>query len=265
MRIIAFPNQKGGTGKTTTVMSVGAALAELGNRVLMLDLDHQGSLTIYAGVEDPNRDLDVTIYDVLMRYSELKGKPSPILLSSIIKPVRENLWIAQANNDLSLFDLDVVQAMSRETIIKRALAPIRGQFDYILMDVHPNLSLLNMNALVASTDLIIPLSADYLSAQGVEQLLESVEVVKRASNPDLKIAGILITRADFRTKHAKALIEETRVNFGSTIPIFETVIKEAVDLKDAPRYGKDILLYDSKSVSAQEYRNIAQEIINHVK
>lgn len=261
MRIITFANQKGGTGKTTTVMSVAVALSELGKKVLMIDIDHQGSLTIYGGVEDPNADLDVTINDVLLSYASLQDKP--LLLSSIIKHVRDNVWIAQANNTLSLFDIQIVKEMSRETIMKRAIEPIKDQFDFILLDLHPNLSLLNMNALVASTDVIIPLSADYLSSKGVEQLLDTVRVVRKVTNHDLNIAGIVITRADFRTKHAKEIIEATKQNFQGTIPVFNTIIREAVGLKDAPSYGKDILLYDTSSTSASEYRRLAQEILNN--
>jgi chromosome partitioning protein len=263
VRIITFANQKGGTGKTTTVMNVGMALGEMGKKVLMVDLDHQGSLTIYAGVEDPNEELEVTINDVMLSYALLKDPP--MLLSSIIKNVRDNVWIAQANNQLATFDLDIAQAMSRETVLDRALEPIKDQYDYILLDVHPSLSLLNMNALVASTDLVIPLSADYLSSKGVEQLLESVVAVRKVHNPKLNIAGILITRADFRTKHANEIIEATRQSFKNAIPVFETVIKEAVSLKDAPRHGKDIFLYDPKSESATAYRNLAHEIFNNGK
>jgi chromosome partitioning protein len=263
VRIITFANQKGGTGKTTTVMSLGMALGEMGKRVLLVDIDHQGSLTIYGGVEDPNEELEVTINDVLLSHAKLQEPP--LLLSSIIKNIRGNVWIAQANNQLATFDLDIAQAMSRETILKRALEPIEDQFDYILLDVHPSLSLLNMNALVASTDLVIPLSADYLSSKGVEQLLESVIAVRKVHNKNLNIAGILITRADFRTKHTNEIIEATRQSFENSIPVFETVIKEAVSLKDAPRHGKDIFLYDPKGESATAYKNLAYEIINNGK
>jgi len=244
-------------------MNVGMALGELGKKVLMIDLDHQGSLTIYAGIEDPNEELDVTINDVLLSYARLEDPPR--LLSSIIKHVRNNVWIAQANNQLATFDLDIAQAMSRETLLERALEPIRDQFEYILLDVHPSLSLLNMNALVASTDLVIPLSADYLSSKGVEQLLESVSAVRKVHNQNLIIDGILITRADFRTKHANEIIEATRQSFENAIPVFQTVIKEAVSLKDAPRHGKDIFLYDPKSESAAAYKNLAHEILNNGK
>jgi len=226
----------------------------------MIDIDHQGSLTIYAGVDDPNAELEITINDVLLSYAHLDDQP--ILLASIIKHVRDTVWIAQANNELSLFDLGIAQAMSRETIMKRAIEPIADQFDYILIDVHPNLSLLNMNALVASTDLIIPLSADYLSSKGVEQLLETVKAVRKVHNPELRVAGIVITRADFRTKHTNEIIESTRISFQNSVPVFETVIKEAVSLKDAPRHGKDILLFEPKSESAAAYRRLAQEVVN---
>lgn len=168
-------------------MNVGMALGEVGKKVLMVDLDHQGSLTIYAGVEDPNEELDVTINDVLISYALLKEPP--LLVSSIMKYIRDNVYIVQANNMLSTFDLDIAQAMSRETILKRALEPISAQFDFILLDVHPSLSVLNMNALVASTDLVIPLSADYLSSKGVEQLLESVVAVRKVHNPSLITHG----------------------------------------------------------------------------
>lgn len=244
-------------------MSVACALGELDKKVLMVDIDHQGSLTIYAGVEDPNEDLDVTINNVLLSYARLED--NPILLSSIIKHVRGNVWIAQANNELALFDLEIAQAMSRETVMKRAIEAIKDQFDYILIDVHPNLSLLNMNAFVASTDIIIPLSADYLSSKGVEQLLDTVEAVRKVYNPELRIEGILITRADFRTRHANEIIEATRKSFDGSIPVFETVIKETVSLKDAPRHGKDILLYDPNSESAKAYRKVAQEVLNYDK
>jgi chromosome partitioning protein len=209
--IITFANQKGGTGKTTSVMNTGSALAEMGKKVLMVDLDHQASLTKHSGYKKPDINLSKdNIYNVLLSYVDAEN---PFLMSEIIKNVSENLWLVPSNNNLSTFDLDVSSRIGRELILQRALEPIKSQFDYILIDIHPDLTVLNMNAFVITDKVVVVMSADYLTADEVQPLLNTLATVKRLHNKELEIAGILITRADFRTNHAKEIIDATQENY----------------------------------------------------
>lgn len=256
-RVIAILNQKGGVGKTTTALNLGAALAQNGKTVLLLDLDQQGSLTTSAGIVP--EELDRTVYNSLSQHADIKIK-MPMLLSGLIRPTPAGLDLIPANIELAGLDLELVGAYNREHILSRALAPLRDRYDYIVMDCPPSLSLLVVNALTAATEILIPMQADYLAAKGVKLLLESIEAMSERLNPTLKITGILITMADQRTGHTKQIIELTRSNFLGKVNVFETVIKANVRLKEAPITGKSILDYEPKSEAAAAYRALAGEV-----
>lgn len=255
--IIAISNQKGGVAKTTTTMSLGAALAEQGKRVLLVDLDQQGSLTHSGGI-DPD-SLEQTIYDVLSSFADMKQKqPKP--LAPLIMHLAENLDLVPANGELAALDLELDRALNREYILKRALEPVMKNYDYILLDCPPNLSLLVINALTVASDVIIPLQADYLATKGVKRLLEIIEAVKARLNPRLRIQGILLTMADQRTAHAREVVESTKERFDGTLKVFDAVIKMSVRLKETPVTGQSILKYDPHGEAAAAYRKLAREV-----
>lgn len=263
-RVIAIANQKGGVAKTTTVYNLGAALVERDRRVLIVDLDQQGSLTMSAGL-DPDT-LDDTVYNVLSSYADPKEKHPRALSTIIQKTAAEGLELAPANIELAALDLELTRAYNREQILKAALAPLRDQYDYILLDCPPSLGLLVVNALTASDEVIIPLQADYLATKGVKLLLQTVEAVTEKLNPELRIAGIVLTLADQRTTHAREVIERTRSTFTGQLRVFETLLKMNVRLKEAPIMGTSILAYDPKSNAAEAYRALAGEVeeVSHV-
>ncbi len=257
-RVIAVANQKGGVAKTTTTLNLGAALAERGRRVLIVDLDQQGSLTMSAGL-DPDA-LEDTIYTVLSSHADPKEK-SPRALATIVAPTgAAGLDLAPANIELAALDLELTRAYNREHILKAALAPLRSSYDYLLLDCPPSLGLVVVNALTAADEVIIPLQADYLATKGVKLLLESIEAVTEKLNPRLRITGIVLTLADQRTTHTREIIERTRTTFAGQLRVFETLMKMNVRLKEAPITGESILAYDPKSAAAEAYRALAEEV-----
>ncbi len=258
IRIIAIANQKGGVGKTTTTLNLGAALTERGRRVLAVDLDQQGSLTMSAGL-DPEA-LEETVYTVLSSHADPKEKhPAP--LGGVIQPTSTaGLDLAPANIELAALDLELTRAYNREQILKGALAPLRERYDYILLDCPPSLGLLVVNALTAADEVLIPLQADYLATKGVRLLLDSIEAVTTRLNPALRIAGILLTLADQRTGHTRQIIDLTRTSFEGQVRVFETLIRMDVRLKEAPITGASILAYDPRGEAAATYRRLAEEV-----
>jgi len=263
MTVIAVSNQKGGVGKTTTTMNVGSALAELGKRVLLVDLDQQGNLSMYAGIPDPDEMLEVeeTIYAILSSYADPKKTPIPA--RTIIRKISENLDLLAANGELGALDLELVGAYNRETILKRALESLRNDYDFILLDCPPDLSLIVVNALACADGVLIPLQAEYLATRGVKRLLRIVDFVRQQLNEDLKITGITVTMADQRTTHTKQIIQATRDSFDGQIRVFDTVIKVSVRLKESPASGGSILEYDPRGEPASAYRELAKEILNN--
>lgn len=257
-RVIAIANQKGGVGKTTTALNLGSALAERGRSVLLVDLDQQGSLTISAGL-DPE-GMNETVYTVLSSYADPKVK-QPTLITTVITPIETlHVDLAPANIELAALDLELTRAYSREHILRRALEPIRGRYDYILLDCPPSLGLVVINALSAADEVIVPLQTDYLATKGVKLLMDTVEAVTAQLNPALRIAGILLTQADQRTSHSRQIIELTRSTFAGQIHVFETLIKLSVRLKEAPITGQSILSYDPAGEATAAYRQLAQEV-----
>ena len=259
---IAVANEKGGVGKTTTTLNLGAALAEQGQRVLLVDLDQQGSLTISAGL-NPDA-LEQTIYTTLGSYADPKIK-APTPLASIVLSISPlGIDLAPANIELAALDLELTRADSREHIVRRALEPLRAQYDYLVLDCPPSLGLIVINALTAADVVLIPLQADYLATKGVTLLLDTIDAVTNQLNPNLHIAGIVLTMADQRTSHTRQIIELTRTTFANQIRVFESLIKLNVRLKEAPILGQSILHYDPTSDAAKAYRQLAEEI-DHVE
>jgi chromosome partitioning protein len=248
-RVIAIANQKGGSGKTTTTRSLGAALSERGRQVLMVDLDPQASLSAGCGVD--LYDLDVSTYHVLVGQAHL---------GDVVRQVEPNLWLAPTNIHLSAAELRLVQMNRREDRLRNALRAVSSELDYILIDCPPSFGLLTVNALSAADSVLIPMTCDYYTLLGVKLLLETVADIQREVSPTLTIEGILPTRYDGRTLHSKEMLDRVRSELGPTIRIFDTVVRESVRFKESPIVGQSILRYAKTSDGARAYRALAEEI-----
>jgi chromosome partitioning protein len=248
-RIIAIANQKGGVGKSTTAVSLGAALAEDGHRVLVLDLDPQGNASTGMGIRHETRD--VTVYDVLATEAGIDD--------AIVETPVPGLDAVPSTIDLAGAEIELVSQFSREMRLRRALDPIReGRYEFILMDCPPSLGLLTVNALAAAEELIVPIQCEYYALEGLGQLLRNVKLVQQNVNPGLRLTGIVLTMFDPRTKLAEQVVEEVRKYFGDRV--YESVIPRTVRLSEAPGFGQPITVYDPKSRGAERYRALAKEV-----
>ena len=253
-RTIALANQKGGTGKTTSTYNLGHALAEKRQKVLMVDLDPQSSLTISLGI-DP-RSLEKTVYELLV-----ETEPPTKTADVIVKTSISNLSLIPSTIDLSSAEIDLQKEFNREGILREVLKEVHDEYDFILVDCPPSLGLLTTNALAAANKIIIPIASDYLAMRGATLLIKTIRKVQRKLNPSLEIAGILVTMYDRRTVHAKDVLGEIREAFGDSV--FKSVINYTVKAKEAPVDGQSILSYQPSSPIAQAYRSLAEEILNH--
>lgn len=253
--IIAVTNQKGGTGKTTTVANLAGTLTELGKHVLVVDIDPQSSLSIGFNIDVYNLKREKSLYAVLA---------GDIPLQDILVSVREHIDIAPTNIYLSAAELQLVGEMRREDRLKNALAPIKDNYDFVLIDCPPSLGLLNINALSAATHVLIPMSCDYYAMMGVRLLLNTIKRTQAQLNPDLAVLGVLPTRYDRRTAHAQEVLAETREKLGTQIRVFDTVIRETVRFKETPIRGEMITEYDTTHPGADDYRNLAKEVIDEL-
>lgn len=259
MRIIALMNQKGGVGKTTTTVNLGAALAEAGKKVCLIDLDPQAHLTINFGV-DPSPET-CSIYNVLV---EEKG-----LLEAMYK-IDEHISLVPSSIDLAAAEVELVSVLGREIILKERVEQAQVEFDYILLDCPPSLGLLTINALAMAHEVIIPMQPHFLALQGVAKLLETVRLVSRRMNPALKISGIVLTMFDGQAKLSTEVVNELK-NFidaaaGKAMPwsdakIFATKIRRNIKLAESPSFGKPITSYDPASNGAHDYRALAREVM----
>ena len=255
-QIIAIANQKGGVGKTTTCANLGIGLAQAGKKVLLIDGDPQGSLTISLGNPQPDK-LPFTLSDAM-------GK---ILMDQPIRPGEgilhhaEGVDLMPADIQLSGMEVSLVNAMSRETILRQYLDTLKGQYSHILIDCQPSLGMLTVNALAAANRIIIPVQAEYLPAKGLEQLLSTVSKVKRQINPKLQIDGILLTMVDNRTNFAKEIAALLRDTYGSKIKVFGTEIPHSVRAKEISAEGKSIFAHDPGGKVAEGYRNLTKEVL----
>jgi len=250
-RVIAIANQKGGVGKTTTAINLGAALAVAEERTLVIDLDPQGNASSGLGLSRSEDDR-VTIYDVLMNGADTRAA----VRKSIQFPL---LDVLASTRDLVGAEIELVGAMSRETILRRALESIRSDYEYILLDCPPSLGLLTLNALTASDSLLIPIQCEFYALEGLSQLLNTVRLVQRALNPQLEIEGVLLTMFDKRLNLARQVAAEAREYFGDRV--YKTSIPRNVRLAEAPSFGQPILRYDVLSNGAQSYLALAKELM----
>ncbi len=247
-RIIAIANQKGGVGKTTTAVNVGAGLAELGFRVLVVDLDPQGNATTGLGVN--HRNVQGSVYDVIMHDASVEDCVEPTSV--------RNLFVLPATIDLAGAEIELVPAMSRELKLKRALEEVRDDYDYVLIDCPPSLGLLTVNGLAAADDVLVPIQCEYYALEGLGQLLRNVSLVSKNLNPTLEVRGIALTMFDARTRLAEQVESEVRLHFGPKV--FRTVIPRTVRISEAPSFGQPVLVFDSTSRGAIAYRELAKEV-----
>lgn len=250
-KILAIANQKGGVGKTTTSVNLGACLAYIGKKVLLVDIDPQGNATSGVGVE--KADVNQCIYDVLVDDVEAKDV---ILPTSV-----ENLFIIPATIQLAGAEIELVPTISREVRLKRALEEVKADFDYILIDCPPSLGLLTLNSLTASDAVLIPVQCEYYALEGLSQLLNTVRLVQKHLNHDLRIEGVLLTMLDARTNLGIQVIDEVKKYFQDKV--YKTIIPRNVRLSEAPSHGEPIIIYDSRSRGAEVYLDLAKEVLSN--
>jgi chromosome partitioning protein len=247
-RVIAVANQKGGVGKTTTAVNLGACLAELGYRTLVIDLDPQGNASTGLGINI--RALEASMYDVII---------SDVPLDDCIEgsSVR-GLFVAPASLDLAGAEIELVPAFSREMKLRNAVREVRDDYDYILIDCPPSLGLLTVNALAAATEVLVPIQCEYYALEGLGQLLRNVDLVQRNLNPELEVSAIVLVMFDARTKLADQVASEVRTHFGDKV--LNQVVPRTVRLSEAPSFGQPIITFDPSSRGAIAYRELAKEV-----
>jgi len=259
MRVIALMNQKGGVGKTTTTVNLGAALAEMGKRVCLVDLDPQAHLTINYGVE-PSPDV-CSLYDVLVDGASF--------LEAVFK-IDDNIALVPSSINLAAAEIELVSVLGRETLLKKRLEAAQHDFDFVLLDCPPSLGLLTLNALAVASEVIIPMQPHFLALQGVAKLLETVRMVNKRINPELKVSGIVLTMFDSQTKLSNEVVAELNSfiidALGKPLPwagarIFKSKIRRNIKLAESPSFGQHIIAYEPNSNGAADYRALAKEVL----
>lgn len=251
-KVIAICNQKGGVAKTTTAINLSSYLALEHKKTLLIDLDPQANATSGAGIN--KHSIKSSVYHVLHEQISLKD--------ACLKTEIEDLWVVPSSLDLTGAEVELVNVMSREYRLKKAIAQVRDNFDYVIIDCPPSLGLLTVNALAASDGLLIPIQCEYYALEGLNQLMKTFKLIKENLNNALTIEGVLMTMADYRTKLTKEVIEEVRRHFSDKV--YNVVIPRAVKLTEAPGFGKPIALYDKNSIGAQAYQSLANEVLGKV-
>jgi len=247
-RVIAVANQKGGVGKTTTAVNLGACLADLGYRTLVIDLDPQGNASTGLGINP--RALESSMYDVLLNDVPLED----CIEGSSVR----QLFVAPASLDLAGAEIELVPAFSRELRLKRAVGEVLDDYDYVLIDCPPSLGLLTVNAMAAATEVLVPIQCEYYALEGLGQLLRNVDLVQKNLNPQLEVTAIVLVMYDARTKLADQVAAEVRSHFGDTV--CRNVVPRTVRLSEAPSFGQPIITFDPSSRGAIAYRELAKEV-----
>ena len=255
-KIIAISNQKGGVGKTTTTFSLGVALAKGGKKVLLVDADPQGDLTTYMGYYEQD-NIPTTISTLIDRtINDIDANPQEAILEH-----KEGVHLIPSNLNLSMTEVNMFNAMSREYLMKNSLRGLQNNYDYIIIDCMPSLGMLTTNALAMANEVIIPVQSQYLSAKGMGNLLKTVSKVKRQLNNDLKVGGILLTLVDNRTALPKKIEQELEENYGNIVKIYDTQIPVAIKTAESTSTGKSIFAYDKSSKVAEAYTLFAREVL----
>ena len=248
-KVIAVINQKGGVGKSTSVVNLSACLGENKKKVLVVDFDPQGNTTSGYGID--KEELEHDVYDVILHDYPIE--------ETIRETCVQNVFIVPATIQLATAEIELVSAMARESVLKEALSGIKDDFDYVFIDCPPSLGLLTINALVAADSLLIPIQCEYYALEGVAKLLESMQMVKRRMNPDLEIFGVVMTMFDSRTTLSKQVVDEVQSYFGKKM--FKTIIPRNVKLSEAPSHGLPVIKYARVSKGALAYGKLAREVV----
>jgi chromosome partitioning protein len=255
-KVISISNQKGGVGKTTSTVNLGIGLVQEGKKVLLIDCDPQGSLSISLGHNHPDQ-LPITLSDVLLH----RLRDEPLKLEEGLLSHSEGVHLLPANIELAGLEVALVNTMSRESVLKDYIATQRPYYDYILIDCMPSLGMLTINALTAADSVLIPVQAQYLPAKGLEQLLQTINKVRRQLNPKLTIDGILLTMVDTRTNEAKEISSLLRETYGAKLRVFTTDIPHSVRATETASYGKSIFTHDPKGKVAEAYAKLTKEVL----